>query len=165
MNGSNHTYSSAEMNGIYRYVVGDLGEARVIGGLYYKEIPQLIGTPVVGGNGTVDTFSQISVLGPHVGGEYWHSLSPKLGFQVNANIYYNLVTLKTPNGNSADPRMSYQMGLMGSYRFTNRFTGLMGLTQKMDQVAYKASTSGTTGDTNTTQITGQYLSFFAEYGF
>lgn len=168
MYGSNHTYSSFEMNGIRRFVVGDLGEARVLAGLYYKEIPQLIGTPAVGTNGTVE-FSQTAVAGPHVGGEYWHSLSPKLGFQMNAHLYYNLFTMKTPNGNSADPRMSYQLGLMGSYRFNNRFTGLMGLTQKMDQVAYKANKTGSTteapGDFNTTQITGQYLSFFAEYGF
>lgn len=168
MYGSNHTYSSLEMNGIRRYVVGDLGEARLIGGLYYKEIPQLIGQPVSGSNGTV-TFSQIAVAGPHVGAEYWHSLSPKLGFQVNAHLYYSLLTLQTPNGNSTDPRMSYQLGLMGSYRFNSRFTGLMGLTQRMDQVAYKANKTGATteapGDFNSTQITGQYLSFFAEYGF
>jgi hypothetical protein len=168
MDGSNHTYASMELNGIRRYVVGDLGEARLIYGLYYKEIPQLIGTPVVGTNGTVE-FSQTAVVGPHLGAEYWHSLSPKIGFQVNAHTYYNVITMKTPNGNPTDPRLSYQLGFMGSYRFSNRFTGLMGLTQKMDQVAYKANKTGSTteapGDFNTTQITGQYLSFFAEYGF
>jgi len=168
MYGSNHTYSSVELSGIRRYVVGDLGEARIIGGIYYKEIPQLIGQPSTSGNGTV-TFSQTAVAGPHFGSEYWHSLSPKLGFQVNAHIYYNLMTMKTPNGNAADPRLSYQLGLMGSYRLTKRFTGLMGLTQKMDQVAYKANKTGAVseapGDFNSTQITGQYLSFFAEYGF
>ena len=168
MYGKNRTYSSLELSGISRHTVGDLGEARLISGLYYKEIPQLIGTPVSGGSGTVD-FSQTAVAGPHFGGEYWHSLSPKLGFQVNAHVYYSLITMKTPNGNAADPRLSYQLGLMGSYRFTNRFTGLMGLTQRMDQVAYKAAQTGSPtqapGDFNSTQITGQYLSFFAEYGF
>lgn len=168
MYGSNHTYSSIELNGISRHVVGDLGEGRFIGGIYYKEIPQLIGIPVSGSNGTVE-FSQTAVAGPHFGAEYWHSLSPKLGFQVNAHFYYSLMTIKTPNGNDSDPRMSYQVGLMGSYRVSKRFTGLMGLTQKVDQVAYKVQQTGNPtqapGSFNSTRITGQYLSFFAEYGF
>jgi hypothetical protein len=77
--------------------------------------------------------------------------------------------VKTPNDNAADSRLSYQVGLMGSYRFNNRFTGLMGITQKIDEVAYKANKTGATteapGDYNSAKITGQYLSFFAEYGF
>ena len=169
INGTNHTYASTELSGIYRQVVGDLGEARLLGGIYYKEIPQLIGTRASGGNGTVENFSQVTVVGPHLGGEYWHSLSPKLGFQVNAHMYYNMMTVTSPNGNPALGRLSYQLGLMGSYRLNNRFTGLMGLTHKVDQSAYKANqTTGVNaseGDTNTTQITGEYLSFFAEYGF
>lgn len=165
----NHTYASLELSGISRHILGERGEGRLIAGLYYKEFPQLFGTP----SNTTTTpqidFFQSAVAGPHIGGEYWHSITPKLGFQLNAHLYYSLLTMKTPNGNSVEPRMSYQLGLMGSYRFNSRFTGLMGLTQRLDQIAYKANKTGAaiegTGDFEESRITGQYLSFFAEYGF
>ncbi|WP_413288495.1 hypothetical protein [Bdellovibrio sp. HCB337] len=168
ISGANHTYASVELSAISRHVLGERGEGRLSAGLYYKEFPQLFGTPSTTGDDTVDFF-QSAVAGPHVGAEYWHSLTPKLGFQVNSHIYYSLLTMKSPNGNNAEPRISYQLGLMGSYRFNNRFTGLMGLTTRMDQIAYKAKKTGAAGEGPGTydesRITGQYLSFYAEYGF
>jgi hypothetical protein len=168
--GKNRTYSSVEVSGISRYISGDRGETRLIAGLYYKEVPQLIGTPSTSPTASPDvSFVQAAVAGPHVGAEYWYSISPKLGLQTNAHIYHSLLTMQSPNGNNVEPRISYQLGLMGSYRFSNRFTGLMGLTQRVDQVAYKANKTGATtegsGDFDDTKITGSYLSFYAEYGF
>ncbi|MGZ3795353.1 MAG: fibronectin type III domain-containing protein [Pseudobdellovibrionaceae bacterium] len=169
ISGANHTYSSLELSGISRHIIGELGEARLIGGLYYKELPQLFGVPSLTGTNSQVTFFQSSVMGPHMGAEYWHSLSPKLGFQINTHLYYSLLTMKSPNGNNVEPRLSYQIGLLGSYRLNNRFTGLMGLTHRMDQVAYKANKTGALGegpgDYDSSRITGQYLSFYAEYGF
>ncbi|HEY8270112.1 MAG TPA: hypothetical protein VIG33_04440 [Pseudobdellovibrionaceae bacterium] len=168
ISGANHTYSSLELSGISRHIIGDLGEARLIAGLYYKEFPQLFGVPSLSGASQV-TFFQSSVVGPHLGAEYWHSLSPKLGFQLNTHLYYSLLTIKSPNGNNVEPRISYQLGLLGSYRLNSHFTGLMGLTQRMDQIAYKANKTGAAtegpGDYDSSRITGQYLSFYAEYGF
>ncbi|MBC7371141.1 MAG: hypothetical protein H7326_06230, partial [Bdellovibrionaceae bacterium] len=169
ISGTNRTYASVEMSGISRYISGERGETRLIGGLYYKEIPQLIGTPsMTVGSSAVD-FVQTSVLGPHVGAEYWYSITPKFGVQTNGHLYYSLATMKSPNGNPVEPRISYQLGLMGSYRFNNQFTGLMGLTQRYDEVAYKANKTGAAfqgnGEYDVTQITGSYLSFYAEYGF
>lgn len=164
------TYSSIELSGISRYVSGDRGETRLIAGLYYKELPQMIGTPSAapGSNSNV-SFVQSAVGGPHLGVEYWHSISPKLGFQTNAHGYYSLLTVKSPNGNNVEPRLSYQIGLMGSYRVTHQFTGLMGITHRIDQLAYRANKTGLstqgTGDFDETRITGNYLSFYAEYGF
>lgn len=168
ISGDNHTYASVEVSGISRHTLGELGEGRLIGGLYYKEFPQLFGVPSNVGTPTIDFF-QSTVVGPHLGAEYWHSLSPKLGFQLNAHVYYSLLNVKSPNGNNVEPRVSYQLGLMGSYRINNRFTGLMGLTQRMDQIAYKANKTGAPqegpGNYDESRITGQYLSFYAEYGF
>jgi hypothetical protein len=168
--GANRTYSSLEMSGISRYVTGERGETRLLAGLYYKELPQLIGTPsAVTGTIPNVTFVQSSVAGPHAGAEYWYSLTPKLGFQTNAHIYYSLLTMKSPNGNNVEPRISYQLGLMGSYRVNSQFTGLMGLTHRFDQISYRANKTGAalegTGDYDDTRITGDYLSFYAEYGF
>lgn len=170
LSGKNRTYSSVEMSGIRRYISGDRGEARLAAGLYYKELPQLIGTPSSnpGIAPTVD-FVQSAVAGPHVGAEYWYSMTPKLGFQTHAHVYYSLVTMTSPNGNDVEPRISYQVGLMGSYRLSKNFTGLMGITRRFDQISYRANKVGSalegTGDFDDTQITGNYLNFFAEYGF
>jgi hypothetical protein len=166
----NHTYSSLETSGILRYISGDRGETRLIGGLYYKEMPQMIGTPAATATSqpTVD-YVQAAVAGPHVGAEYWYSITPKLGLQTNVHLYYGMLTMQSPNGNKVDPRISYQLGLMGSYRFNSRFTGLMGITHRQDQIAYPANKTASspvgTGDVDEAHITGNYLSFFAEYGF
>jgi hypothetical protein len=170
ISGANRTYSSIEVSGISRSPVGDRGELRGIAGLYYQELPQLIGSPAVGATSSSDIlFVQTAVAGPHVGAEYWHSLTPKFGFQMNSHFYYSMLTMKTPNGNNVEPRISYQLGLMGSYRFSRRFTGLMGLTHRTDQVAYKAVKTGSviegTGNYDESRVTGNYLSFFAEYEF
>lgn len=165
--GTNRTYASLEFSGLSRHVLGDRGEGRLSAGIYYKEFPQLFGIPSL--TSPTVTFFQSSTVGPHLGAEYWHSLTPKLGFQVNAHLYYSLLTIKSPNGNPVEPRISYQLGLMGSYRVNNRFTGLMGLTTRLDQIAYKANKTGVpgegTGNYDESRITGQYLSFYAEYGF
>jgi hypothetical protein len=170
ISGGTRTYSSLEVSGILRTVAGERGEARAIGGLYYQELPQLIGVPSQATAGAAQVeFVQSAVAGPHIGGEYWYSFTPKFGFQVNSHFYYSLLTMKSPNGNSVEPRLSYQVGLMGSYRFGPNFTGLMGLTHRTDQVAYKANKTGMAyeglGDTDESRVTGDYLSFFAEYGF
>jgi hypothetical protein len=45
----------------------------------------------------------------------------------------------------------------------------MGITRRFDQISYRANKVGSalegTGDFDDTQITGNYLNFFAEYGF
>lgn len=171
ISGGNHTYSSVELSGIRRYVEGERGELRLIFGAYYKELPQLIGVPnLANPNAPQLTFVQSAVVGPHVGAEYWYSMTPKLGLQVNAHLYDSLITAHSPNGNNVQPTISYQLGLMGSYRFSNRFTGLMGITHRLDQVQYEAIKSNTSplqaaGDLDKTKVTGDYLSFYAEYGF
>jgi len=168
ISGKNRTYSSAEFSGISRYVMGDRGEGRLLAGIYYKETPQLFGTPA----GTTEAqvnFFQSAAMGPHLGAEYWHSLTPKLGFQLNSHFYYSMITMSTPNGNDVEPRLSYQLGFMGSYRMNSRFTGLMGITTRMEQIAYKANKTGAAGEGtglyDESRISGQYLSFYAEYGF
>jgi hypothetical protein len=170
ISGANRTYSSLEVSGISRKVTGDRGELRGIAGLYYQELPQLIGIPSTSPTAQSQvTFVQSAVAGPHVGAEYWYSFTPKFGFQVNSHLYYSLLTMKSPNGNNVEPRPSYQVGLMGSYRFDANFTGLVGVTHRTDQLAYKANKTGSAlegaGDYNETRVTGTYLSFFAEYGF
>ncbi len=171
-NGSTKTYASAEFNAVYRKNLGDRSEVRFQFGPYYKEVPETLGDSV--NNVAEDT--TISAVGPHLGAEYWFSLSPKVGLQANAHTYMSLIKMSTPNGEALDPRMSYQIGFMGSYRFTPKLTGLLGYALRVDQMAYKvnptAANSGGTATTtidsgavNEATITGHYLNIFAEWAF
>lgn len=170
-NGTVKSYASAEFNAVYRQATGDRGEFRAQFGPYYKEMPETIGDPT--SQTSVDT--TISAAGPHVGAEYWYSLTPKLGLQANAHVYMSLIKMSTPNGEPIDPRMSHQVGFMGSYRFTPNMTGLIGYAMRVDQMAYKVNTapsSGNTagtpinaGDVNESTVTGHYLNLFAEWAF
>jgi hypothetical protein len=183
-------YHSMSGSVIYRKTVRTTDEFRVSSGLFYKEIPQTIAdldeisSYFVSNNRSINGFKGtsnqvISMAGPQVGLEYWFSLTPKLGFQVNAQWYYSMMAVKLPNnGKSFKPTLSDQYGVMGSYKVNNKFTGLLGLAYKKDQAAYKDdSTSGgkfqlgsadALYDSNTdvsTSINGFYLSMFAEYAF
>lgn len=160
----NLTYSSMELSAVWRSAstAQDRGEIRVPMGLYYKEHQVAIGAfNTVTNTGSVTSYENAAVLGPHAGVEYWYSISPKLGFQANAHLYMSLIKMKTPNGGAIEPTMSTQLGILGSYRFSRRFTGLMGYAMREDQLKYKS----TGGGTNEAVLKGNYLNFFAEYAF
>lgn len=183
-------YHSLSGSVIYRKTVRTIDEFRVSSGLFYKEIPQTIAdldeiaNYFVSNNRSINGFKGtsnqvISMMGPQVGLEYWFSLTPRLGFQVNAQWFYSLMAMKLPNkGSGFKPTLSDQYGVMASYKVNNKFTGLLGLAYKKDQAAYKDdSTSGgkfqlgsadALYDSNTdvsTSINGFYFSMFAEYAF
>jgi|GEM_PF-737877 len=164
-NGTNHTFSSAEANSTYKVKMGR-GELRTQLGVYMKDIPDITGDPVTG---QVLRESKVSSLGPHLGAEYWYSMSPKLGFQINSHVYYGIQKIYTPNGQAMSPAVSYQVGFLGSYRIGPQFTGLMGYAKRVDRVAYQAETGPSSladpGEVNTAVVSGDYLNFFAEWDF
>jgi hypothetical protein len=155
----NLTYSSMELNAVWRTPVGERGEFRSQMGMYYKEHQVARGNIITN---TVDAYEVATVMGPHVSGEYWYSMTPKLGFQVNAHLYMSMMKMKTPNGQDIAPSMSTQFGFLGSYRFNKRFTGLVGYANREDRIRYKSTTAGAT---NEAVLSGDYLNFFAEYNF
>ncbi|MFP5518755.1 MAG: hypothetical protein ACLGGX_02535 [Bdellovibrionia bacterium] len=163
--GKTQTFASLESNVVFRKSFGDRGEVRGNIGLFYKELPETIGDPLSNSSSTTN----IAFAGPHFGGEYWYSLTPKLGLQVNSHLYYSLFKVKTPNGLDIEPTLSTQFGIMGSYRLSENFTGLMGYAMRVDRVSYQSQTGGSSlaadGDVNSSTITGHYLNFLAEYNF
>lgn len=159
------TYASAEMNAVYRISLGDRSEVRLQGGPFFREHPESIGIA-----GT-DDFESLKIVsaGPHFGGELWYSLSPKLGVQLNAHLYMPMVKIETPNGQNLESTVSMQLGLLGSYRLTPNFTGLIGWAMREDRMKYD-SMPGTTplpgfATTNESTIQGNYLNIFAEWAF
>ena len=176
-NQSNPTYSSIEASGMYRWTVNDTNEFRSYFGLYRKDIPHSVPRDIDGAswNTSDSSIDFVGSTGLHVGGEYWFSMTPKLGLQLNAHYYQNLSIHKKPAyASSANISPTLQYGLMGSYRLRKNFTGLMGLTYKSEATTYLTSKqiglSGSSeviaeGTSVKTTINGMYLSFFAEYDF
>ena len=165
LNNEVRTFASTELNAVYKMPVGDRGELRLQGGPYYKELPVTIGDPF----SKTSESASVSAAGPHAGAEYWYSITPKFGVQINAHFYYSLLKISTPNGAPLNPSMSTQFGFLGSYRFTPTFTGLAGYARREDRLSYKAVPSTTNfavdGDVNDSTIVGNYLNLFAEWSF
>lgn len=157
--GNNITFASLEASSIWRKELGERGEFRAHMGMYYKELPGTIGNAST----SEVTNEQIATAGPHVAGEYWYSMTPKLGLQLNVHVYMSMLKMKTPNGGAVEPTMSTQYGFLGSYRLNPKMTGLMGYARREDKIKYGAG-SGTTGSNETT-VTGDYLNFYCEYDF
>lgn len=166
-NGTNLTFASFEASSVWRKTLGERGELRTQAGIYYKEIPGTFGNAITGTTNN----DLIATVGPHVGAEYWYSMTPKLGLQANAHLYLSAIKIKTPNGQAVDPSISTQFGFLGSWRFNSRFTGLAGYARREDKIRYKAGTtnspfSSSSGSGNNESIVqGDYLNFFAEYAF
>lgn len=174
---SNPTYMSMEASGMYRWNVNETNEIRSYFGLYRKDIPHSVPQDIE--SSTWDTSkSQISYIGStgvHLGAEYWFSMTPKLGLQLNAHYYQNLSVHRKPEyASSATVAPTLMYGVMGSYRLRKNFTGLMGLTFKNESTTYLTSKTVTLSGTSqvitegtgvSNRINGTYLSFFAEYDF
>lgn len=162
--GRNLTYTSSEISAVYRTPVGERGEFRSQMGLYYKEHQVAIGNLT---SGKVDSYEKAAVVGPHLSGEYWYSISPKIGIQANAHAYLGVMKLKTPNNQPIEPGLSTQFGILGSYRFSSRFTGLAGYARREDVITYKSNPANALneGQKNKAELTGDYLNFFAEFNF
>ena len=168
LEGKTNTFASAEMNGIYRIAMDDRSDLRFQGGVFYKEVPATIRQKNLAGATITSQDSAIKGAGPHVGAEYWYSLTPKIGFQLNAHLYMTAMKMSTPNGQDLSPSISNQIGLMGSYRFTPTFTGLLGYARREEKLSYKKDPNAVfqnSSDDNTTDISGNYLNFFAEWSF
>ncbi len=165
-NSSNHTFASIETNGTYQIHYGYRDMLRFQAGVFYKELPVII--PKANSTEVADE-SKISTFGPHFGIEYWYSISPKMGFQTNAHLYSSLLKISSPNGEAAVPSLSYQIGLLGSYRLTDRWTGLIGIAHRMDKASYSPKTGGNSlavsGDINNVDVSGEYLNLFSEWAF
>jgi hypothetical protein len=168
LEGKTNTFASAEMNGIYRIAMNDRTDLRFQGGVFYKEVPATIREKNNAGAIILSQDSAIKAAGPHVGAEYWYSLTPKLGFQLNAHLYLSAVKMSTPNGQDLSPSISNQIGVLGSYRITPTLTGLLGYARREEKLSYKKDPNAVfqnSSDDNTTDISGNYLNFFAEWSF
>lgn len=161
---SNVTFASLEASMIYRKNVGTRSEFRFFSGAYYKELPATIGDSFA----STTENKNVAVVGPQAGLEYWYSISPKIGFQLNLHGYVPLLKITTPNDKSIVPSLSYQAGLLGSYRVNQNFTGLIGVARRNDNIKYGAGAPlfGTaTSDTNQVDVVGTYFNLLAEYDF
>jgi len=146
-------YYSIEGNAIYRANVSQFAEIRQLMGWYFKHYPDLVPSASSYDNDFV------AAMGPHYGIEYWQGLTRKFGLQGNAHLYYDAIQLSTPNGQSLQPSLSYQLGFLVSYRYSEQTTGLVGYAYRTDTANYFSNT----GSLNTSAITGNYLNFILEW--
>jgi hypothetical protein len=158
----NYTYPSIEAHAIYRIVSGLLGEFRLSGGVYYKEIPEILANVRTGDY----SVTQLGATGVHTGGEFWYSMTAQLGLQLNGRVYYP-ISGKTPTGQPIIPTMSYQFGFLGSYRLNDKATGLVGYAYRKDIINYKSTNTEveSTFTSNQSSVSGSYLNFFLEWDF
>jgi hypothetical protein len=163
LNNKNHSYFSSEMHFINRDRHFSHGEVRFSTGFFIKSLP-IIELNLNDSSGS--QFKQLIAVGPHLGVEYLHAISQRIGFQLNGRVYSSLIG-KTPNGLPMDPALSFQYGLFGSYRFSVKKTGLIGITIKRDAIQYKTINEHIVGQekVNEAKIEGSYLNLIFEKVF
>ncbi len=157
------TFASFDLSKIHRYVVGEMGELRLFYGLYYKELPETIRAGV--DTDTETTNKIVSAVGLHTKFEYWHSINSKIGIQSHLQIYLPIFRINSAFSGEFQPIPSSQVGFLGSYRWSQQMTGLVGIVIRRDQFNYRSQSSGREGELNTTIIDGQYLNLYTEWSF
>jgi hypothetical protein len=170
VNGKPVTWASAEAHYVWRYTWGR-NMIRPSAGVYYKELQETQNTVL---SATDITQDKIAVAGPHIGFDFWHPFTSKIGMQINARVYYDAVKISTPNSEPINPQMSYLYGLMGSYKIKKNIMGFVGWAHRIDNASYKSTpfnsanptqSVATPGDAQTLQITGDYFNLLLEWSF
>ncbi len=163
--GQNFTFNSMEMHVTRKLELGQGGLLNFATGLYSKELPVVSGSSVDGYRGT----GKVRNIGPHAGFTYWTPLNDRYGFQANARVYYSLMGT-AENGKPTQSTMSYQFGLLGTYRVTRAWMGYAGYAYRKDEAMYGTNPETATGfpnatDINSVSIDGHYLNLILEYSF
>lgn len=156
LQGVNYTYASFEVGANYKKLFG-LATFRSEFGLYYSELPQLIGTST--SNYEQKFVKQIGIFG---GADFWKPISAKLGYRLRTRFYVPLSGIETPNGEASTMDLSYQLGFFGSLRMSENIIGFAGYNYRVDKAMYE---SGTSTYTNSVEITGHYLNLILEWSF
>jgi hypothetical protein len=102
---------------------------------------------------------------------YWLPLNDRFGLQANARGYYTL-TGSTSSGEKALSSLSYQYGLLGSYRLNKCWMGYAGYAFRHDEAIVNSvsktsdpSSYANAGDKDTISIDGHYLNLILEFSF
>jgi hypothetical protein len=178
-----YNYFGTEISALRRQSFGDRGEIRYLFGEFSREFPAIYtssSSASVHRNDMQNTdrfYSKAGVLGAHTGIEYWYSMTPKIGFQTNAHLYLPVTGTQIPNGGKySGGDINYSLGVLGSYRYSSRLTGLMGAsirqesftyTDNADQAGWSSAAFAGSAITNKvkTTISGIYINLMAEYSF
>lgn len=159
----NIEYNSLELSSFFKMKPNDAGEFRQTAGVLYKELPDL----TLNSMGTFRNSSLLSGLGLRYGVEYWHAMTSKIGVQGNAHVFPLFIKQSTTNGQKLEPTLSYQFGLLMSYRWSKNFTVLGGYAYRFDQVEYRTNPSprfpNPQSDKNSVSQKGHYVNLFLEY--
>ena len=110
--------------------------------------------------------------GPHLGVQLWRPITSRLGFQLQARAYVSLFG-SAPNGESVTTAVSFQTGVLGTYRLNAQMMGYAGYVYRQDNSTYEASPYSSSnpdsfanpGDLNSVKIGGHYLNLKLEYSY
>lgn len=177
-----YNYFGSEISAIRKQSTSDRAEVRYLMGIFSREFPALWTTAsstlanILTPNDVARNYSKGGVVGAHGGVEYWYSMTPKIGFQANAHVYLPLAETELPNGGKySGTDFNYSLGVLGSYRYSNRLTGLMGVNLREETFTYSDNSdpagwsSGVLGSRSSTtvktSISGIYINLMAEYSF
>lgn len=162
--GQNFNFTSIELHATRSIRAGSAGQLLFGAGIYNREIPIVEGTPVAGFSGA----GKVSTMGPHIGFTYWVPMSDRYGLQVNGRAYYAL-SGSAPIGD-VDSTLSYQMGVLGSYRMGASWMTYLGYAYRADHVSYDsrggdALSFAQPGQMNEVRFQGHFLNMIFEYSF
>lgn len=159
----NYSFPSIELHTTYMIKPLEVDQLNFSAGIYNRQLPLLNSN--TDGSYSVDSISQFGI---HTGMDYWYPLTSDIGVKVHSQIYYGLPSGEVPNRGTLEAELSYQYGLLGSYRLSKNWMGFVGYTYRLDKIKYKANennTANTSLTSSTVEYGGHYLNLQLEVNF
>jgi hypothetical protein len=165
IHGQSFKFASVEGHITRKLELGQNGILLAGTGLFAKELPLISGSAVDGYSST----DKVRTIGPHAGFTYWFPFNERWGLQANARAYYTLMG-SSSSGKSAKSSLSYQYGLLGSYRMSRVWMGYAGYAYRVDDARYATNPDphvsfAQPGQINEIKIDGHYLNLIMEFSF
>jgi hypothetical protein len=161
--GNSFKFASGEIHANRKMEFGQGGLLLFGGGLFSKELPIVTGTVLDG----YSSVGKVRSNGPHAGFTFWQPLKARYGLQLNGRAYYSLMGKAA--GQDVEPALSYQYGLLGSYRLDKNTIGYAGYAYRKDVANFSAdpkpSNYSTAGQINAISIDGHYINLMLEFSF
>lgn len=152
--------SAFQKNGSFNIGYRSLGEGnqrtRIWLGYAYREIPSLNANPTT----RVYRISHLTSAGPQIIISTSNTFNEEFGYQFHGRFFKGIQDLGSPTGAPQESAIALSASAALTYRLSPTSIGLIGYTFQLDNGSY--SSLDTPGKSNTTTLTGHYLTLGLE---
>jgi hypothetical protein len=163
LSGSASNYGAASLVAVRKFNAGQSSQFRVYGGFVNNEIPEVASDIY----GNIQQ-QKISTFGPVLRAEFYHGLTPQLGYNLMGEVSAPL-TGNSPTGSSITSQVSKRLGFGVSKRMRENLLGKLDYFYDIENAGYYHPSDfgfpNIPNGTNQVTLSSHNIMFTVEFGF